>query len=319
HWMASFRNVAGTASERVVYGIDAMRGIARVDQGTGGGSSQAADNAPVFDPYAQTAAYVQSQWFGANGGQFYAGLRGERDGGVGGAYSPSIGGIVPIGESLQLKLNAATAFRAPTAEELYYPGFSNPNLAPERTRVGDATLVVPALWGGVRFGWFTTSGSNLIVSPPPYYIPENVGHASIQGLTLGIATSVQHGYAATLDVTNLYRAQNLDTNTRLPGRGPVFGVSLGLRYTAPPASNVDGFGILAHTQGPQESADPYLAPQYAVYQPSTFTQVDAYAAYRVAPHLLVALRGYNLGNDRYAIYAGYPMPGRSFTLELRGR
>jgi len=319
HWMASFRNVVGTAGERLVYGIDVMRGIARVDQGTGGGSPQAADNAPIFDSYAQTAAYVQSQWFGGNGGQFYAGLRGERDGGVGGAYSPSVGGIVPIGQAVQLKLNAATAFRAPTAEELYYPGFSNPNLAPERTRVGDATFVAPAVWGGVRFGWFTTSGSNLIVSPPPYYIPENVGHASIQGLVLGVTTPVQHGYTATLDVTNLYRAQDLDNNTRLPGRGPVFAVSLGLRYAAPPASHFDGFGILAHTQGPQENADPFLAPQYATYEPSTFTQVDGYVAYRIAPHLLFALRGYNLGNDRYAIYAGYPMPGRSFTLELRGR
>jgi vitamin B12 transporter len=319
HWMASFRNVVSSLSERLVYGIDAMRGIARVDQGTGGGSSQAADNAPVFDPYAQTAAYVQSQWFGSNGSQLYAGLRGELDGGVGGAYSPSIGGIVPLGEELQLKLNAATAFRAPTAEELYYPGFSNPNLAPERTRVGDATLVAPLLWGGVRFGWFTTSGSNLIVSPPPYYIPENVGHASIQGLVFGVVTPVQHGYAATLDVTNLYRAQDLDTETRFPGRGPVFAVSLGLRYAAPQASHLDGFGILAHTQGPQENADPYLAPQYSVYEPSTFTQVDGYVAYRLAPHLIFALRGYNLGNDRYAIYAGYPMPGRAFTLELRGR
>jgi len=117
----------------------------------------------------------------------------------------------------------------------------------------------------------------------------------------------------------MYRAQDLETNARLPGRGPVFAVSLGLRYAASQSSRFDGFGILAHTQGPQESADPYLAPQYAVYQPSTFTQVDAYAAYRVASHLLVALRGYNLGDDRYAIYAGYPMPGRSFTLELRGR
>ncbi|HEY1867360.1 MAG TPA: TonB-dependent receptor, partial [Candidatus Cybelea sp.] len=247
HWMASFRNVVSTAGERLVYGFDLMRGIARVDQGTGGGSPQAADNAAIFDAYAQTAAYVQSQWFGSNGGQFYAGLRGERDGGVGGAYSPSIGGIVPFGQGFQLKLNAATAFRAPTAEELYYPGFSNPNLAPERTRVGDATLVAPTLWGGVRFGWFTTSGSNLIVSPPPYYIPENVGHASVQGLVLGVTTPVQHGYAATLDVTNLYRAQDLDNNTRLPGRGPVFAVSLGVRYAAPPPSRFDGFGILAHT------------------------------------------------------------------------
>ncbi len=53
--------------ERLVYGVDLMRGVARIDQGTGGGSTQSADNSPIFDPYAQTAAYVQSQWFGRNG------------------------------------------------------------------------------------------------------------------------------------------------------------------------------------------------------------------------------------------------------------
>jgi len=296
-----------------------MRGIARVDPGTGGGSPLSADNAAIFDPYAQTAAYAQSQWFGGDGQQFYAGLRAERDGGVGGAYSPSLGGILPIASGLQLKLNAATAFRAPTAEELYYPEFSNPNLVPERTRVGDATLVAPALWGGVTFGWFTTAGSNLIVSPPPAYIPENVGHASIAGLSLQVSTPTTHGYSANLGVTNLYSAQDLDTDSRLPGRGPVFAVSLGLRYVAPASSRFDGFRILTQTQGPQESPDPYLSPLYAVYEPSTFTTVNGDIGYRLTPRLLLALRGYNLGNDRYALYAGYPMPGLSFSVELRNR
>ncbi|HEV3089881.1 MAG TPA: TonB-dependent receptor [Candidatus Cybelea sp.] len=319
HWMASLRNVIGDAAERLVYGFDLMRGVARVDEGTGGGSPYAADNAAVFDEYAQTAAYVQSQWFGANGSQIYAGLRGERDGGLGGAYSPSLGGIAPLSHSLQLRLNAATAFRAPTAEELYYPGFSNPNLVPERTRVGDATLVAPTLWGGASFGWFTTSGSNLIVSPPPYYIPQNVGRASIQGMIFEFKTPPEHGMIASLGVTNIYRAQDLDTNSRLSGRGPVFAVTAALQYHARPASRFDGWEISESTQGPQEAPDPYLSPAYALYQPSTFTLVNASAAYRLGPRLLVALRGYNLGNDRYALYAGYPLPGRSFALELRSR
>ncbi|MBV9718550.1 MAG: TonB-dependent receptor [Candidatus Eremiobacteraeota bacterium] len=319
HWMASLRNVVGDDHTRLVYGVDLMRGVARVDPGTGAGTPLAADNLPIFDAYAQTAAYVQSQWFGARGQQLYAGVRGERDGGIGGAYSPSLGGIVPLSTALQLKLNAATAFRAPIAEELYYPGFSNPNLQPERTRVADATLVAPTLWGGVSFGWFATSGSNLIVSPPPNYIPENVQRASIAGLTLGIATPPFHGYTANLNVTNLYRAQDLGSDSRLPGRGPVFAVDLGLRYVAPPSSRFDGFNISAVTQGPQEGTDPYLSPLYAVYQPATFTLVNGYLAYRLNPRVVLALRGYNLGNDRYAIYAGYPMPGRAFALELRSR
>jgi vitamin B12 transporter len=319
HWMASLRNVVGDARERLVYGVDLMRGIARVDEGTGGGSSSAADNSPIFDAYAQTAAYAQSQWFGANGDQIYAGLRAERDGGLGGAFSPSVGGIAQIAGPLQLRLNAATAFRAPTAEELYYPGFSNPDLVAERTRVGDATFNDPALWGGVSLGWFTTSGSNLIVSPPPLYIPENIGRASIAGLAFSVQTPSEHGLTATVGVVNLYRAQDLETEERISGRGPVFAVTTALRYRAPATSYFDGFTIEARAQGPQEAPDPYLSPVYATYQPADFTQVDAYAGYRLGPSLLIEVRGYNLGNDRYALFAGYPMPGRSLQIELQGR
>jgi vitamin B12 transporter len=316
HAMAALRNVSGDDRQRLVYGVDLMRGNARVDPGTSGGS--APYDPPVFYAYAQTAAYVQSQWFDRNGSQIYVGLRGERDGGVGGAYSPSLGGIVHFTDALQLRLNAASAFRVPTAEELYYPGFSNPSLAPERTRVGDATIAAPELLGGVTFGWFTTNGSNLIVSPPPAYVPENVGHASIAGLSFTAQTLPFHHVVANLGITNLYRAQDLDNDTRLPGRGPVFAVTVGLRYIPARDSRFDGFTIAARTQGPQESQDPYLAPIYSAYQPSTFTTVDASVGYRITPQLLLALRGYNLGNDRYAIYAGYPMPGRSFSMELRG-
>ena len=159
----------------------------------------------------------------------------------------------------------------------------------------------------------------MIVSPPPLYVPENIGRASIQGLTLAAQTPPAHGLVANLGVTNLYRAQDLDTETRIPGRGPVFAVIAGLRYLTAPTSRFDGFTVQAATQGPQESPDPYLAPQYGAYQPATFTLIDAYAGYRITPALVLVARGYNLGNDRYALYAGYPMPGRAFSVELRSR
>lgn len=317
-WMASLRNEVTSAHQRLVYGLDLARGIARVDAGTPATPS-GADVPTTIDPYAQTAAYLQSQWFNAAGDEFYAGLRGERDGALGGAYSPSLGGIVRFNPSVALRLNAGTAFRAPTAEDLYYPGFSNPKLVAERTQVGDLSLDFPALLGGASLTWFTTAGSNFIVSYPPDYIPENVGHALIQGASLVLHSTVRHGYRATFNLTDLYRAQNLDTGARLPGRGAVFAGALTLAYQAPPASRFDGYGVTLATSGPQESADPYLPSIYGVYQPRAYTTLDAYAGYRVTPKLTLAVRGYNLGNTRYAIYAGYPMPGRAFAVELRTR
>jgi outer membrane receptor protein involved in Fe transport len=96
-------------------------------------------------------------------------------------------------------------------------------------------------------------------------------------------------------------------------------VTTALRYRAPATSRFDGFTIEARAQGPQEAPDPYLSAAYSVYQPADFTQIDAYAGYRLATSLLLEVRGYNLGNDRYALYAGYPMPGRSVQVELRSR
>ncbi len=331
--LAASDSVGGERS-RVIYGIDLSRGNARVDGGTGsactsysGCGESAYRDAIVDDAYAQTAAYVQSQWFLGNGGEIYAGLRGERDlnqqaTAQGGALSPSVGGIVPLGEGWQLKLNAATAFRAPTAEELFYPPqgvYSNPGLVPERTRVGDATFVERSHLGVLSVGWFTTSGSNLIVdaNPAQYdYEPQNIGRASIQGVTLAFDSAAHAGLGETASVTNLYRAEDLETGQRIVGRGPVFAATLGLRYAAPRESRFDSLGVTLTSNGLAEPANATL-PWYA--QASAFTTVDAYVAYRVAPKLALALRGYNLLGDRYAVFNGYPMPGPSWALELRSR
>ena len=58
--MASASNVVGDDRQRLVYGVDVSRGVALVDGGTG-------DPPPAANAYAQTAAYVQQQWFGPRG------------------------------------------------------------------------------------------------------------------------------------------------------------------------------------------------------------------------------------------------------------
>jgi outer membrane receptor protein involved in Fe transport len=331
--MVSVNNAVGDERQRLVYGVDLSRGNARVDGGTGTGTN--AYNASVTtDAYAQTAAYIQSQWFGSRGGGFYVGLRGERDlnslaTAQGSALSPSIGGIVPIGATLQLKLNAATAFRAPSADELFYPPqgvYSNNGLVPERTRVADVTFVETARFGQASIGWFTTHGSSFIVdaNPAAYnYEPENVGHAVINGLTVALETTPYHHVVTSFSLTDLYEAQDLDTNTRLPGRGPVLSMTTGLHYVAGAGSRFDGVGVKVISNGLSEQPQyivPYsTTPNPAYAQAAASTLVDAYAGYRVAPKLVLTLRGFNLLDDRYATYNGYPMPGRSFALELRSK
>jgi outer membrane receptor protein involved in Fe transport len=122
--------------------------------------------------------------------------------------------------------------------------------------------------------------------------------------------------ATTLDVTNLYRAQNLDTQSRITGRGPVFATILGFRYVTLPSSGFDGAGVTITSNSAFEPAASY-EPYYA--QSQAYTTVDAYAGFRVARTLVLTLRGFNLLDARYAVYNGFPMPGPGFAVELRSR
>jgi len=72
-------------------------------------------------------------------------------------------------------------------------------------------------------------------------------------------------------------------------------------------------GIGERAVGARGFVDP---TQPLFYQPVAYANLTAYASLRVAPHLLLTLRGYNLGNEQYAEVGGYPMPGRTFAIEL---
>ena len=302
----SLRDVITASNERTIYGIDLSRGVVRGDDGAGDISTNA---------LAQSAGYVQQTWTLARD-EFYAGLRGERDGTLGGEFSPSIGGRFDLSNALTLKANAATAFRAPNASELYFPFYGNPDLVPERAKVGDLTLSDDRVLGGVALGWFDNYTRELIVADPANnYLPENVDHAHIEGLTFDAKTLPRHGISATINATDLYLAQDLDAQTRLPN-DPVFSVNLGLVYRGSARAWLNEAGISERAVGARGAVDP---TQPLFYQPAAYSDLTAYTSFRLAPKMLLTVRGYNLGNERYAEVSGYPMPGRTFAVELTAK
>jgi vitamin B12 transporter len=312
----SLRDVVSGASERLIYGADFSRGSVSVNDGSGNYSS---------DALAQSAAYAQETWTSAQS-EFYAGLRGERDGSLGGEFSPSLGERIALSSALSFKINAATAFRAPDASELYYPNYGNPNLHAERAVVGDATLSDSNLLGGASLGWFDNYTRDLIVTECvqycdiatdgptqyPVYAPENVDHARLEGFTFDAQTQPLNGIRATIRATDLYTAQDLDEQTRLPDDA-VFTVNLGLQWTGSARSFVDAAGISERAVGARGPVD-FSQPLF--YQPAAYSNLDAYVRLRVLPTTLLSIRGSNLGNERYAEVAGYPMPGRAIFFEL---
>jgi outer membrane cobalamin receptor len=303
-----------------VYGIDLSRGVVRSDSG-GFATPPISTNA-----LSQAAAYIQDH-FNAAWGNAYAGLRAERDGGLGGEISPSAGAVLRLSAGASLKANLATAFRAPNASELFFPGFGNPSLTAERAKVADFTVVDSSILGGASLGWFANRTNNLIepepvsapgpqcaIDPSSFtFQPCNIDHAFIEGLTLNVRTVKYNGFAAAFNLTDLYRAQNIDAQTRL-SNDPVIAANLRLDYSADSAQSVlDSLGVSMRLAGDRGFVD-RTVPLFD--QPAAFTSIDAYVRLRAARNLLVSLRGYNLGNERYASVAGFPLPGRSFIVEL---
>jgi vitamin B12 transporter len=331
---AYLRNAVDGGNNHLVYGVDLSRGTVMSNNGGAPAPVETGSPrppAPTTAALAQTAAYVQDNVDFSRSFQAYAGLRGELDGGLGGAVTPSVGIEIEPAQGIALKLNYATAFRAPNASQLYYPGFGNPNLHPERSQVADATIYFTGDAGRASFGWFTNHSNDLIVNtfigcfPPTsfncIYLPENVDHALIQGFTFDGTSRPYGGFVSgSLNVTDLYAAQNLTANTRLPN-DPVFTANIGIKFSPARTGLFGGAEIWERVVGQRGPVD-YTQPLF--FQPAAYSNLTAYVDLRVVPKFDLYLRGYNLGNERYSDVkgfglSGYPMPGRSFALELRTR
>ncbi|HKU80972.1 MAG TPA: TonB-dependent receptor, partial [Candidatus Tumulicola sp.] len=314
-------------ANRLLYGVDLSRGTIMTN--TGGAALPVAPSATPPPPIAsaalaQTAAYVEDVADVSQAMRAHAGLRAERDGSLGGEISPSIGFDASLASGLRIKTNYGTSFRAPNASELYYPGYGNPDLRPERATVGDITLTGAGAAGDASLGWFTNRTNDLIVpvlvqSFPSRYIyiyePENVDRALMQGLTLDARTRPYRGITATLNVTDLYAAENLTAQTRLPNDA-VFTVNVGLQVLPARSGPFGGAGISERVVGARGPVD-FTQPSF--FQPVAYANLSAYVDVRLDPRLSLVVRGFDLGNERYAEVSGYPMPGRSFAIELQGK
>ncbi|MBV9148889.1 MAG: TonB-dependent receptor [Candidatus Eremiobacteraeota bacterium] len=308
---ASLRNTLRFDRGKLIYGIDLARGVARLDDGASGTPLSTPPDITT-NAYAQAALYAEGTWLYGSSNRAYLGLRAERDGGAGGIIAPSLGVLQRLSPALTLRANYATAFRAPSAEDLYFPGgFGNPQLQPERMRVADFRLNDVSLLGGAALTWFSSFTTNKIV-PGANFVPENIGHASIQGLTFELRTPDVHRMYAHLNVTDLYRAVDTATNLRVSAAGPIFSVNALLGFRGTPQSVFESWGLIADTRGAQYYAfSPGPAPGY--------TRLDAFVRFRLAANRLLSLRLYNLANHRISDVPGYPEAGTALLIELATR
>jgi vitamin B12 transporter len=106
------------------------------------------------------------------------------------AYGDETTGSADFGyyltDSLQIVANAGTGFKAPSYNVLYYPGFSNPDLKPEKSKTYGLGLVGSQDWGNWSVHTYETEIRDLIAGFPV----ENIDEAEIQGIEFDLATSL---------------------------------------------------------------------------------------------------------------------------------
>ncbi|KAA0090142.1 TonB-dependent receptor plug domain-containing protein [Trinickia soli] len=123
--------------------------------------------------------------FGAS--QIQANVRRDQYSDFGGANTYYLGYGFDFTEHWKATASYSSAFRAPSFDDLYFPGSGNPSIRPERSHSVEAALQYASDELGVlRLTAFQTRYSDLINYVPTqgglFYIAENVGRAKVQGL-----------------------------------------------------------------------------------------------------------------------------------------
>ena len=236
--------------------------------------------------------------------QVQGSVRNDNNSQYGSFTTGSLAYAFDISANWRASVAANTAFRAPNFNELYYPGYANPNLSPERSRNIEAGLRYLHDNGEVGLTAFYNRITDLIVSNAPDYIPQNVDTAVIKGISLSATQNIgrQTAVTAGLDLLSPY---NTTTNERLP-----FNAQQVLRLGA--THQIDAFGF---------NADWYLSSN----RMDGKTTLGGYGlfnfgvSYAVNDKLDVQLRWNNVFGKAYTLVRGYNTPGSNVFVNLSAR
>ncbi|WP_430460010.1 TonB-dependent receptor domain-containing protein [Thalassolituus sp. LLYu03] len=202
-----------------------------------------------------------------------------------------------------LSAGHATAYRTPTFNDLYYPGFGNDELVPERSRTWSASYVQPYSSGSVQLNAQRAIFNNQIAYDSSW-VARNIGKSSVKAISL----TWQQDWTSTLsskisqDWTD---AKNDETGDRLRRISPRS--SKGVLYYCS-----EGFTAQAEAlyfEGSPKTDGGERLPSYSLLNLSLNYQVTEAAT--------VGVRVDNLSDREYQTISNYFAPGREWMANVR--
>lgn len=293
----SWQNELALGSGDLMLGADLLRD--RVESGLRYDRSSR-DNRALFAQYA-IASGVQSlavaariddnEQFGSNAtGSFAWGWRFE--------------------SGTQAYASVGNAFKAPSFNELYYPGFSNSRLDPERASTIEAGLKQRRVWGRWSVSAYQTRVDDLIAFDVATFKPQNIAKAELAGIE-GSMEWQRGAWRFEQSVAWLSaedRGNGVNRGRELPRR-PAWTGRSALSWAG---SQFDlGASVQFATRRYDDLANSRRLGGYAV--------VDLTGAWRLSSRTELQLRLANALDRRYETATLYPALGREVFLTLRHR
>lgn len=255
---------------------------------------------------------VFGQWqqdFGAQALQLSA--RRDDDSQFGGETTGSVLWGWNFTDALRLSASVGTAFKAPTFNELYFPGYGNPDLGPETSRSIELGLRGEHGWGTWSVNAFDTTIDDMIAFDSTlgdFGGPNNIDRARIQGVEVVVGTELAgwdlHGSLTWLDPRN--DGDNPNRGNVLPRRAKESGrVDADRRFGR--------FSVGASVTGAGERYD-NLANTTRL---AGYGLADLRAGWAFDDAWSVQASIANVFDKRYETAALYNQPGRTWLLTLR--
>ena len=219
----------------------------------------------------------------------------------GGRTTGALGYAYALGGGWRALANVGNAFKAPTFNDLYFPGFANPNLAPETSESADVGVEYASGAVLARATAYRNQVKNLIVfqcDTDFNCAPNNVAKATLTGVTLQAQAdwrTVQ--WKGSLD---FLRPEDDTTGNQLPRRAREFGSASAL---VPWDAWQFGAEVVAASARYDDAANTRRMGGYAI--------VNLTASYPLSKHWFLTLRADNVLDKHYELAAGYNTAGAS--------
>ncbi|MGO1071173.1 TonB-dependent vitamin B12 receptor [Lysobacter sp. CA199] len=259
------------------------------------------------------------QWQGDFGAQsLQASLRRDDDSQFGGQTTGSVLWGWDFTDRLRVTASYGTAFKAPTFNELYYPGYGNPDLSPETSRSFE--LGLRGTFGEQRkqvwsVNAYQTRIDDMIAYDASIGLPGNVDRSLIRGVEAVLDTRVAQwdlrASATWLDPRNdsrsSYNDHLLPRRARRSAR-----IDLDRRFELGAASALSlGASVYAAGERYDDLANTRRLGGYAL--------TDLRLGYAFDQAWSLQLSANNLFDRHYETAAFYNQPGRNYLLTLRYR